>query len=176
MKKFCWITWMGSNCHTLCPYKRQAKGDQTDRSREKCGDKTDTETGMMWPQGREPGSPQKLQETKNRFSLLCYCLLFAYPLCPNQFIHLTAIFQILHLLISSTFPNFLFHSLPCYLLSSGPLTKYFLTNSKLYFPYYLCLKKTVSLLLSNKTLQMQILRLQCQNDSSLTGKENFRSR
>ena len=106
MKKFCWITWMGSNCHTLCPYKRQAKEDQTDRSREKCGDKTDTETGMMWLQGRETGTPQKLQETKNRFSLLCYCLLFAYPLCPNQFNHLTAIFQILHLLISSTFPSF----------------------------------------------------------------------
>ena len=66
--KLCWITWMSSNCHNHCPYKRQSKGDQTDRHREKCGDKTDTETDVMRPQGREPGHPQKLQETKNRFS------------------------------------------------------------------------------------------------------------
>lgn len=86
MKKLC--CWMGSNCHNLCPYKRQSKGDQTDRHREKCGDKIDTETDMMRPQGRETGRPQKLQETKNRFSpravQVSAALLTQFPLFQPQ--------------------------------------------------------------------------------------------
>ena len=60
------IIWVGPKSNDKCPYKRHI-GRDTERRR---GGNvtTDAETGVMWPQARDPWTHQKLKGTRNRLS------------------------------------------------------------------------------------------------------------
>lgn len=62
-----WITQMGPKCHHKGPYQGEADGGL--RTERRTDMNTEAEAGVMWPQAKEHGGLQRLQEARSNSSL-----------------------------------------------------------------------------------------------------------
>ena len=66
VRRLFWIILAGSKCHSKCPYKRQAEGDQIHREEEAIQKRR--QKLVMWPQAKGHMSHQRVKEAWTGFS------------------------------------------------------------------------------------------------------------
>ena len=67
-----WIIQVGPTLMNKCPYKRQAEGDLRHVQRENDNVKTESETGVIWPQSEEAKEcqqPERVEEARKHPSI-----------------------------------------------------------------------------------------------------------